>query len=258
MDIISLFGLILTVAALILAFYQQRSANSQTKELSEIRHSLSTQYIGQFPDYIPNVVSLIQSARKKVLIAYGQVTFGIFSYREKWLEYRAALEQKLHEGITIDLLCLDERERRNHQVEQFSLTSKSWEEKLNEPQFKMRLEIFAKHYTPNKTGNVDRETFLSVLEHQQKKSLEDDFTTAIKTEVSSPFAMHFWIVDGSRAIFTVPNFAEGATELGFFTSDARLIKALESIHTRSKIRQVNIQKSGNRSASNNSFNPTPR
>lgn len=229
-SILSLFGLILTVAALILAFLQ-------TKELGEIRQALSTQYIGQFPDYIPNVVSLIQRAKKNVLISYGQVTFGIFSYPEKWLEYRNVLDQKLHEGVPIDLLCLDENERKNHQIEQFSLNSKSWEEKLNEPQFKEKFDIFAKHYILNKTEEIDRENFLNVLEQLQKKSLKDDFTTAIKTEVNSPFAMHFWIVDGNRAIFTVPNFAEGATELGFLTSDARLIKALESIHARYKIRQ---------------------
>ncbi len=242
MDIFSLLGLnILAIVALILAVYQQQSARSQTKELKEIRLSLSTQYIGQFPDYIPNVVSLIQSAKTEVLIAYGQVTFGIFSYREKWLEYRTILEQKLHEEKTVDLLCLDERERRVHQIEQFALATKSWEEKLNDPQFKERLDTFAKHYAPKQAENIDCEIFLSLLERQQKKALEDDFITAIKTEVSSPFAMHFWIVDGSRAIFTVPNFAEGPTEFGFLTSDTRLIQALRSIHTRYKRRHADTK-----------------
>jgi hypothetical protein len=242
MDIISLFGLILTVAALTLALIQQQSASSHTKELSEIRHSMSTQYIGQFPDYILNVVNLIQSAKKEVLIAYPQVTFGIFSNPEKWLEYKAVLEQKLHQGILVDLLCLDDKERRSNVMEQFSLSSKSWEEKLSEPQFKERLEMFAKYYVPKEAGNVDRETFINHLQHQQKKSLADDFTTAIKTEISTVFAMHFWIVDGGRAIFSVPNFAEGPTELGFLTSDTRLVQALRSIHARYKIRQINIQK----------------
>lgn len=256
MDIIALFGLILTVVALILSFLQLRSATTQTKELSEIHHSLSTQYIGQFPDYISNVVSLIQSAKKKVLIAYGQATFGAFSYREKWLDYRAAIEQKLHKEITVDLLCLDETERRNHQIEQFSISPESWETKLKETQFKENLDIFVKHYVPNQSGDIDYETFLNVLELLQKRYMSE-LTTALITEVSFPFAMHFWIVDGSRAIFSVPNFVEGATELGFFTSDARLIKALESIHTRYKIRQHNIRKVGNATASTHTFKPTP-
>ena len=232
---ISLLGVnLLAVVALILAVYQERSAKKQITELKEIRLSLSTQYIGQFPDYISNVVDLIKSAKTEILIAYGQVTFGIFSYREKWLEYRTTLEQKLHEGKTVDLLCLDEKERRNHQIEQFGLTKKSWKEKLNDPEFKRRVDTFTKHYASEQTENMDGEILLNLLERQQKKSLEDYFRTAIKTEVSSPFAIHLWIVDGSRAIFTVPNFAEGPTEFGFLTSDTRLIQALRSIHIRQK------------------------
>jgi hypothetical protein len=102
--------------------------------------------------------------------------------------------------------------------------------------------MFAKYYVPKEAGNVDRETFINHLQHQQKKSLADDFTTAIKMEISTVFAMHFWIVDGGRAIFSVPNFAEGPTELGFLTSDTRLVQALRSIHARYKIKQINIQK----------------
>lgn len=235
MDFISLLGLnFLAVVALILAFYQQRSASRQTRELKEIRLSLSTQYIGQFPDYISNVVELIKSAKTEILIAYGQVTFGIFSYREKWLEYRTTLEQKLHEGKTVDLLFLNEKERKNHQIEQFGLANKSWKEKLDDPEFRRRIDTFAKHHTSTQTENMDCELFLSLLESQQKKALEDYFMTATKTEVSSPFAIHFWIVDGSRAVFTIPNFVAGPTEFGFLTSDTRLIQALLSIHVRQK------------------------
>jgi hypothetical protein len=235
MNLISLLGVnFLAVVALILAIYQQRSASKQTSELKEIRHSLSTQYIGQFPDYISKVVDLVKSAKTEVLIAYGQVTFGMFSYREKWLEYRTTLEQKLNEGKTVDLIFLNEKQRRNHQIEQFGLAQKSWKEKLDDPEFKARMDTFAKHYATTQAEKMDSEMFLSLLELQQKKPLEDSFRTAIKTEASSPFAIHFWIADGSRAVFTMPNFVEGPTEFGFLTSDTRLIQALRSIHTRQK------------------------
>jgi phosphatidylserine/phosphatidylglycerophosphate/cardiolipin synthase-like enzyme len=142
MDIISLIGLILTIVALALALFQQRSANAHAKGLKEIRHSMSTQFIGLFPEFIPDVVRLIQSAKQEVLIAYGQVTYGIFSYRQMWLEYKTALEHKLQDGVPVDLLCLDEKEREKHQKEQFYLASNSWEEAINDSQFKARLENF--------------------------------------------------------------------------------------------------------------------
>lgn len=242
MDIISLVGLILTVVALLLAIFQQRSAGSQAKELKEIRHSMSTQFIGLFPEFVPEVVALIQSANREVLISYGQVTYAIFSYRQKWLDYKTALEHKLQEGVRVDLLCLDEKERKKHQLEQFFLAAQSWETALNDANFRARLEIFAPLYASKRPKDLDIETFLNALEEQQKKSLMEDFKNAEKLAVSFPFAVHSWIVDGSRAIFTVPNFAEGPTEIGFSTTDLRLIQALTSIHIRNKKIQDDIQK----------------
>jgi hypothetical protein len=226
---------VLTVALSLIGF---RSARSQVRELGEIRQSLSTRYIGQFPDYIPEVVDLIKTANKEILIAYGQVTFGLFSWREQWLEYRTALEQKLQEGITVDLLCLDDTQRKTHQMEQFSLDKMPWDQKINDAQFKERLQILEKHYSTKNVAHLDRDAFLAVLEDEQKRVLNNEFRTAIITEIDVPFAMHAWVVDSRRAIFTVPNFAEGPSELGFSTSDVGLIKAIESIHLRYKNRRV--------------------
>lgn len=230
MDIISLVALVLTIFALLLAIFQQRSANAHAKELNEIRNSLSTRLIGVFPEYLPDLVNLMNSANESILIACSIATYGHFSDRENWILYKAAIEGRRLKPVPIDLVILDEAGRKKLNEEQFSLNSKSWDEKLREPKFSSRLEIFSRF-----SGHIpDGAVFVSRLENEQKKALKDSFNPDTTIEISTPLAIHFWIVDENKAIFSVPKFSEGVDELGFFTSDIRLIQALQAIHNRYK------------------------
>ena len=70
------YNLLLTVTALALTVIALFISFRQTRDLDKIRRSISTQYIGEFPDYIPEITALIERARKEVIIFCDFPTYG--------------------------------------------------------------------------------------------------------------------------------------------------------------------------------------
>jgi hypothetical protein len=233
MDVVSTTGLVLTIIALLLTGLQFRSARSHLAELDAIRRSMSTRYIGEFPTYLPELVRMLSQAHSSITIACGVVTYGLFSDRSNWLRYRAVLEQQIHAGVAVSIISANETGRRQHQIDQFGLT-RSWPELLRDDLFTSRLSIFSTHYASGDDYHKwSPETIVDLLELQQKHAIESDFAAALHKESPDRLALHYWIVDELSAVFSIPRFGEAPTELGFITSDARLIQAFQTMHRRS-------------------------
>lgn len=219
-----------------LAISQQSEAKKLANELNDIRLSMSTRYIGNFPEYMPDVVRLIANADKNILIACSIAIYGLFSSRTNWLDYKSNIEKKLNDGIPVDFIYSSSEVRRNLQEEQFRKEITLWKANLSEI-FRKNLQDFVKHYTDlDGVKDITPQTFLDCLEKQNKLALEDVFKTANKTEIGVPFGIHFWVVDETSAIFVISSFAKDIPETGFLTSDAKIVASLISLHQRYKDR----------------------
>jgi hypothetical protein len=212
--------------------------------LEEMRGSLSTRYIGEFPHYIPNLVDLIRHAHGEVLICCDFPAYGQFSDRLNWLEYSHEIQKKADLGITIRLACLSEEGRLRDHHEQFSKEEQLWDEWKKNPQVEAHLHQFLKAHKSNlEIKALTMEEFASLLEDTDKHMLDGPFGTAILEEIDGVIPMYFWLIDRIEAIFAIPSFTNRQSEYGFFTSDPRLISALVEMgeHYRSASRSGGLR-----------------
>jgi hypothetical protein len=245
---LELFGLILGIVALALAIWhlreikgisrethhQQEEAGRQTTELhsladrlEEIRGSLSTRFIGEFPHFISDLVDLIKHAEKEVLICCDVPAYGQFSDRHNWLEYSHEIQKKADLGITIRLACFSEKARLRSHHEQFSKEEASWDEWKGDPKVREHLNQFLKSHKKNlEIEALTMAEFANLLEDTDRQMLDGAFGTATLHEIEGDIPMYFWLVDQNEAIFTIPSFINRQSEYGFFTSDPKLISAL--------------------------------
>src|SRR5690349_17269177 len=102
LNVISVTSAIATVVALRFSLQQTREIQqirlSLSGEIQQIQLSLSTRYIGEFPDYFPDIVNLIKDAKEEIIICCNFATSGIISVNDQWLEYRNALEERMVKG----------------------------------------------------------------------------------------------------------------------------------------------------------------
>jgi hypothetical protein len=245
---LELFGLVLGIVALALAIWhlreikgisrethrQQEEAGRQTTELhsladrlEEIRGSLSTRYIGEFPHYISDLAHLIGRAEENILICCDIPAYGHFSDRQNWVEYSYEIQKKANDGITIQLACFSEQGRLRNHYEQFSTDEQLWNQWKRDPKAKEHLNQFLKsHKSKVEIEALTMMQFANLLEETDKQMLNGPFVNATLYEIDGYIPMYFWLVDKNEAIFAIPSFTNTQSEYGFRTSDPKLISAL--------------------------------
>ena len=131
---ISMISLWVGIVALMVALIQSRESSKQTKHLQEqyasltlIKESLSTRYLGQFPEYLFHLAKLIDSAKSDIHIIKGNPIPAYFSAPSIWMNYHHALERKSLEGIQINIICMDARQRDIRLIQQFPNSQQEWE-----------------------------------------------------------------------------------------------------------------------------------
>lgn len=120
---LSLIGGIATIVALALAIMQG-------KTILRIRESLSTQYLGRFPEFMPAITRMIESARHTIDILCDVPAYGFFTDQLNWLNYESAIKLKLAPGanVKIRFACLGKNERSSIHDSQFSHAFAHWNE----------------------------------------------------------------------------------------------------------------------------------
>lgn len=135
-DLINTGGIICTTLALGLALVQLWQARTHGSELKEIRNSISTKYIGQFPEYLKHITKLIESAEKSLNIVCDKPAFGHFSAMEESAKYIDSIEGKLlDKKVKVQLVFLNEELQNEDRKTQFKNSEMTW------PQWKKRIII---------------------------------------------------------------------------------------------------------------------
>src|SRR5215468_9224865 len=65
------------------------------KRTAVATQSLSTQYIGSSPAYMPKLTETVQNANDTLLIASGLSGYGIYSDHDHYTEYLSAMQRKV-------------------------------------------------------------------------------------------------------------------------------------------------------------------
>jgi len=225
-------SLVLAVLALAFAWFQTREARKQTKRLQNhsealvlITESLSTRYLGPFPDYLTVVNEIIKSTRNELHIINGNPTPAYFSAPSLWVDYIQAIERKVRSGISVRLICMGESLRRQRLEQQFPSSKQEWEGWLAENQSKVN-EFLRFRSSGTKQQELDYARFLDLLEATQRDLLKEKFSGVEVSEVDQLVSVQVWIADKAQAVFAIQTSSTNALSHGLYTSDPRFVNAL--------------------------------
>jgi hypothetical protein len=237
-DIVTL----VTFGSLILALWQIREARKQTKNLEQIQGSLSTRYIGDLTRYYPEVISLIENAKKSIIILCDYPAYGCFTNSIHWRSYYNVLVNKKVEGkVRIIFTCPEATVRHETDENEYfpKATEEEWSNWKIEDKNREQLRMFLLN-TPDKNqqnighstvekfiDDLSREGFLEMLQLADRWMLQNCFVEEEGNFIKNTPPIDFWIVDGMSAIFALTDYDAGMSRYGFKTTDQKLIDALQ-------------------------------
>jgi hypothetical protein len=237
--VISIFSLLVTVGFGIYAISVSRKQTAQlranieqtgdilesTKTLSE---NLTTRHIGDFPNFLDDILRCLSEAHTKVLIACDVPGYAMLTDRKFFIAYESILKQKTLDNVRIQLIVQHSKQRRWLNDNQFAAQKRDWEGTLRaDRNFAERLRIFQHQESVEIKCLTELE---ECLERAHERILTSAGLAEARFTYDGLMPLYCWIVDGRAAIFTMP--APNVTEHGFYTRDEGLIRALESIWER--------------------------
>lgn len=192
-----------------------------------ISENLTTQFIGEFPTFIPELANILNSADKTepITIVCDFPGYGIYSDHDGFLKYRQALESKAMNS-DIAVVVLSAAQQRQVSAVQFDgdtfETIKGSQNYAN----------FLKWAHHSDADFKTKDDFLIALAQEHSQVWSTDFRSVKERyEYSSTMPMFVWIVGKRVAVFSVPNvlLKQGGLEAAFRTSDKRLIEQLQMV-----------------------------
>lgn len=233
-NILAVIGFLVALGQTYLSLKQQAEAKRQTNRIVKIQQSLSTKSIGEFPSYMTQLIGLIQSASASITIVCDYMGYGLFSNREKFLEYAHAIQNKINAGVDVRYILLD-KERRSElhddQFEKYTKDEETWKRWREDNQ--SRLKIFCKFYAAGcDSATINNVAFKTALEKAEIELLNGVFRGSNIKEIKFQTSVYFWIRDQAEVIFTIPSFSEESKEFGFRSIDEPLIRSFLGIYDR--------------------------
>lgn len=236
-------GLDAIIFAIGFAFWHSVEIDDVLNKMETIETSLSTRYLKDFPDFIPNISQLIQEANHTLTIFCDIPAYGYFSNFSYYKDYEDQITDSQYSDkkeITVELVCLDGTRRQDFYLKEFLQVDKwkdnkeeRWKEWKNIHTGKLtRLPKFSSPKYEIETLTI--EEFIGILEEANQDMMKEAFAKAECREIENFMPVFFWIADKTKAIFSIPSRSKDGnfTEHGFFTNDKQIINALYSMKNR--------------------------
>src|SRR5438067_76136 len=215
-ETVEVASLVLAILAMIVALWHVMGIHRAAKRLEDVQRSLSTRYVGQFPEFFPEIVSLLNSAKREITIFCDFPAYCSFSDPHTFLDYQHTLERKAQqEEVRIIFTCLGPDHRVRAVNDQFFQAGQEWEAWKTNLGIRDRLSHFLSKHRGPPVDKLTKEQFFETLERLEKRTLEETFANATIRELDTYIPLYFWLVDGMKAVFAIPS--ERTLEYGFFT-----------------------------------------
>lgn len=232
--VLGILGLLVGVVAIPYGAHKGRQQIRQMGEMrkglelaiTDLKGEVETHYLGDFPDFIPQIVEILGEATEEVKVFCDMPAYGVVSDPRGFRRYTRTIEDRTEEGVVVRMLHLDGPGQAATREIEFS---DPWE-KLSKEE---RVINFLDKSRVKLDGGDPKNDFLALVEKRQAnalKSFEEAGVDADQTDLIMP--LYFWIVDGRKAVFALTEFSENAHEAGFWTRSEKLIRAMEGIFER--------------------------
>jgi hypothetical protein len=180
-------------------------------DVRRLEQQLSTRRLGEAPQFLPEIVRLIQEAKEdgEIIIFCDFPAYGAASRPSDYAKYVNAIKTR-RKGVQVKLMFLDEDDRQR---------------------------LAREFYESNQTSELvdssrfpTAEHFVDFVSDANERALGDAFRDAEPFPNPRVMPLHFWIVDGERAIFSLQRYKKrGVPEVGFETRDRSLVASLRGI-----------------------------
>src|SRR5438105_2476331 len=208
-------GVVVAVAfgmpTFIYAVKQFRDARATIDELGRLEQELSTRLLGDAPRFLPELVRLIEEAKEggEIIIFCDFPAYTAATRPDHCAKYLDAIKTTRKKGIKVKLMFLDEDNRRKLAREFYESDQRS--------------------ELPDPSQFPTTDDFLTFINTANFAALGDAFRDAEPFPITRVMPLHFWIVDGERAIFSFQRYKERVPEIGFKTRDSSLVTSLRRI-----------------------------
>lgn len=225
---------------------QLRDARKQIVAMKEISRSMSTQYIGDFPMHIRDIIDLVKKTRERLWIMADCVDYGGFSAPKLHDDLVRAIEDASRRHLSgkkveVTLLLYGDGAPISrgspffgYKFDELHAKEDSRAPKELKKEFNHCLTNFLE-WNNISTEPEDHEEFITMLKSHHKQ-VRDRLCSAGVDIVSVPESaekpgLFFWIGDGENAVFLLSH--SGATQrLAFWTRDSKLVDAFKSTFTK--------------------------
>jgi hypothetical protein len=233
MRIIEAASFALVITALGLSIWQVLAARRQTKNLAVVTESLSTRYLGSFPNYLLELTSLLQRVDRELLILSTLHSHGAFSDPDGWLSIKHAIEGALGPARHVRVSCVfgNAEQRRNLLNDQFKPDYSDWTTWSRNPSVRTKLEAFLhKLSVKAPLDALGPDAFVELNNEIARREMATTYRGADTVEVNDRLPIWMWVADGKEAILVIPKTSPAFDAQAFWTADGRLIGALKNIH----------------------------
>lgn len=237
---ISTFGPLFTVIGLLLAIYQVQQSRGQEKEISsivdqstkqqelikDIAGSISTKYVGTFPDNMEAINKLISSTKRSLLIVVDVPAYGHFSNPMAHNDYRHDIEHLVTPiGKTdVKIVCYTEAARRRNMEKQFRIKT------IEQIRQKESYKRFFDYWKTAKPQPSTKDEFYDLLTSENNELLTRLRALNVPIhETTNDLPVFIWLSDEREAIFSFYNYGDTPREVSFQTNDQKLINVLQEI-----------------------------
>ena len=216
---------VLTLLSLGAAIYQLFQARKTNESLVDISGSMSTKFVGKFPDHISEVARLLGTAKRKVVIVCDLLGYGYYSNPAHYMQYKSSITG-LPADISVAITIYDEGQAMAAAKEQLG-------ESLEEIQ---KSETYRNYVAFYKIAKKDRPTSIEQFYDQWAEDCRQHYKEfnvgairICKTRVDKSIPVFFWMVDDRAAVFSFPSLSIDPPEVAFETSDPNLLQMFDRI-----------------------------
>lgn len=247
---LGLEGVVLAIAAVLLAVQHSNELDAIVNELRGVAQSVPTRGIGVFPSYMPEVAKLVGEAEESIKVLCDTPAHGAFSHTTAFEDYWSKLQHKMVDGLKIECTFFDPPGREQLHRAQIEADEDNWEGW--QARNRKNCEAFASfarqnNIAPPSSGKQPQgiwadtpDTYVKsmmAINGVVQSTLEAKLSHFELLSFAEPLhegpTVYFWLRDKDQeAVFViVPVRGIGVRDLaGFRTKEPELIRALSTVY----------------------------
>ena len=233
---LAMIAIVFGIVAIVYERKLHRGFENQKKEINDIVLAVHTRYLGDWPDHLRDITSLVSraGADDDLVILVDHIGYGHYSAPDEFEKYIDGLESARNRGVTVRLLVYPENEATTGAKRQFAAAPFS----IDSPQVQAYLSRYSRIISGRPT---DFDGFISFA-----LDLENYFCERLlfkRTSVKHPVEIRtlnqagdedafFWMCRRGNTeievVFAYPKFGSGRRGHAFISRDAHLMDEFAS------------------------------